>query len=144
MAILVCGLRGPWLFLFVAFLVYSRFGCGGSSLWPFSVCGPLGCVHFRVWPLLVTVVIHVSIDTFHEVGGQISVSGIKKQQQKTCIVYHDGCKTSQIHMVLKNCLVPFPRYLFLCLVNVNIIIYASGPMTWSAVERYFTKHNPQP
>ena len=41
---------------------------------------------FGLWPLrmcpfpsmTVTVMIHVFIDTFHEAGGQIGVSGIKK------------------------------------------------------------------
>ena len=43
---------------------------------------------------------------------------------------------------IENCRVQFPRYLFLFMVNLSIIICARGPVTWSAVERYFTKHIP--
>ena len=68
----VRGCFGLWPSWSVALLVFVD-----SSLWSFSVCGRLGCVPFWVWPLqLVTAMRHVSINTFHEVWGQIGVSGI--------------------------------------------------------------------
>ena len=153
-ALSVCRPFGLWPFWFVAVMVRGCFGvwlpwsvvvsvCGGSSLWPFSVCGCLGYVNFRVWPLrIVTTMIHVSIYTFHEARGQISVRDIQKNNKCALCIMVDAKHPK--YTWYWNCLVSFPRDIFLCLVNLNIMIFASWQVTWSAVERYFANIIPNP
>ena len=109
-AVLVCGHLDLWLLQFVTASVYSLL-----SLWPFQfvaiwVCGHLGYGHFGVWPLrLVTAMIHVSIDTFNEMGDLISVSGLfKKSINASCVLW--WMQNSLNAHGMENCWIPLPRY----------------------------------
>ena len=153
-AVSVCGPFGVWPICFVASAVRGCFGfvtflfCGPFGLWRFQFAVVFGLRPFRMCLLLsMTVTTCYHYDTcFH----QYISSSVRSNRCK----WYLKNKTN-VHCVLwcmenipnthgaENCFVPFPRYLFLCLVNLNLIICASGSVTGSAVVRYFTKHNPK-
>ena len=80
-----------------------------------------------------------SIVTCNEVEDQLDVSGIKNQQ--TCLVYHGGCKTSRMHMILIFSKLSF----FVCLIYNPLVLLGQSHeaifcITHFPIQQYHNDH----